>query len=108
MKLLANSAFGLLLNHWLNINFFDNLNPSLVPNQTPDLGRCLVEKYLIEQFNGLHTKCKLTIQEIPGSASPWLGNADSPSFKAAKEAIEVCIHGMAPFLYVRTKLYQWS
>jgi hypothetical protein len=57
----------------------------------------LVEKYLTEQFNDLHTKCKLSIEETPGSASPWLGNADGPSVKAAKEAIEVCIHGMAPF-----------
>ena len=52
----------------------------------------LVEKYLFEQWNDLHTKCKLTIEEIAGSAAPWLGNVDGPSFKAAKEAIEVCIH----------------
>lgn len=52
----------------------------------------LVEKYLFEQLNDLHTKCKLTIEEIAGSAAPWLGNVDGPSFKAAKEAIEVCIH----------------
>jgi hypothetical protein len=58
----------------------------------------LVEKYLFEQFNDLRTKCKLTVEETPGSGSAWLGNADGPSFKAAKEAIEVCIHGIAPFL----------
>ena len=65
----------------------------------------LVEKYLFEQFNDLHTKCKMTIDEIDGSAAPWLGNADGPSFKAAKEAIEVCIHDMAPFCTLRTKSY---
>ena len=64
----------------------------------------LVEKYLNEQFEDLHTKCKLTV-EVLGSASPWLGNPEGTSFKAAKEAIEVCIHGIAPFLYVRTKSY---
>ena len=57
----------------------------------------LVEKYLNEQFEDLHTKCKLTV-EVLGSASPWLGNPEGTSFKAAKEAIEVCIHGIAPFL----------
>ena len=51
----------------------------------------LVESYLTQQFNDLHTKCKLTVEEIDGSASPWLGNPDGPSFKAAKEAIKVCI-----------------
>jgi len=57
--------------------------------------QCLVENYLTNQFNNLHTKCKLTVVEIEGSASPWLGNADGPSFKAAKEAIKA-VYGKYP------------
>jgi len=58
----------------------------------------LVEAYLKEQFNNLHTKCTMTVKEIDGSAPPWLGNVDSPSFKAAEKAVQVRIHCKAPFL----------
>ena len=63
----------------------------------------LVETYLTEQFNNLHTKCTMTVTEIPGSALPWLGNVDGPSFQAAEKAVNVRIHCVVPFLYVRTK-----
>jgi hypothetical protein len=62
----------------------------------------LVENYLNEQFKNLQTKCTMMVIEIPGSAPPWLGKVDGPSFHAAESAIKVCIHGTTP-LYVRTK-----
>lgn len=105
VKSLANSAFGLLLKSLAQFLFL-NTNLSLVPNQTPDSTSMhgLVEAYLTEQFNNLHTKCTMTITEIPGSAPPWLGNVDDPSFQAAEKAVKVRIHCMAPLghLYVRT------
>lgn len=55
----------------------------------------LVDAYLREQLKNLHTKCTLNVEEIPGSALPWLGNIDGSSFDAAAEAIEVRIHGTA-------------
>lgn len=107
MKLVANSAFGLLRIISSIFDSIDNSNLSLVPNQTPDLGSMhgLVETYLTEQFNNLHTKldpkCTLAVEVIPGSASPWLGNVDGPSFQAAKKAIEVRIHStLMPFKFL--------
>jgi hypothetical protein len=55
----------------------------------------LVETYLKEQFNNLHTKCTMTVT-VMGSAPPWLGNVDDPSFQAAEKAVNVRIHCMAP------------
>ena len=62
----------------------------------------LVETYLNEQFNNLHTKCTMTVTEIPGSGLPWLGNVDGPAFQAAENAIKVRVGSTAPFMYVRT------
>jgi len=57
----------------------------------------LVEAYLKEQFNSLQTKCTMTVTEMDGSAPPWIGNVDGPSFKAAEKAVQVRIHYRAPF-----------
>jgi len=67
----------------------------LVPNQTPDSGsmKGLVETYLREQFDNLHTKCTMTVNEIEGSAPPWLGNVGGPSFQAAEKAAKGCLRG---------------
>ena len=57
---------------------------------------CLVETYLKEQLKNLQTKCTMTVEERPGSAPPWLGKVDGPSFHAAENAIKVRIHGTTP------------
>ena len=84
-------------------------NFSLVPNQTPAPGSMggLVESYLIQQLENLHTKCTMIVTETPGSASPWLGNVDGASYQAAKKAIEVRIHDPTLILYLRTHLYHY-
>ncbi|KAF8635572.1 hypothetical protein AX15_000222 [Amanita polypyramis BW_CC] len=57
----------------------------LVPPQTPEIIRKLVEKYLVEEFTKLNSKNKLVIGSLHGG-KPWLADINHWNFEAAKNA----------------------